>query len=224
VAVTTYLGSDWYARQLIRRPVETYDAAKGPAIYRDKEWKKPVGPPLKMTFTEADSIPDYIEVNQPSVFRKGDVTLHIPPSYLMRYQLVFLRLIRDSFPERPIYVSLGGGQGLGMEPYLLAQGFVQKLMDHPLSDTPATPKIGGLFVDAERGKVLWDTVYRAPDSLKKEGDWIDRASANIPYVYVYSGAVLAEALSRRGDDPTATAIMGKITQIAREARINLPGS
>ena len=224
VAVTTYLGSDWYARQMIRRPVETYDAARGPAIYRNKEWKKPVGPPLKMTFAEADSIPDYIEVSQPSIFRKGDVALHIPPSYLMRYQLVFLRLIRDSFPERPVYVSLGGGQGLGMEPYLLAQGFVQKLMDHPLTDTPATPKIGGVFVDAERGKALWDTVYRAPDSLKKEGDWIDRASANIPYVYVYSGAVLAEALSRRGDESGATAIMDKVNQIAREARINLPGS
>src|SRR5689334_2057340 len=37
VAVTTYLGSDWYARQMIRRPVETYDAARGPAIYRNKE-------------------------------------------------------------------------------------------------------------------------------------------------------------------------------------------
>jgi len=223
VAVTTYLGSDWYARQMIRRPVETYDAAKGPAIYRDKEWKKPVGPPLKMTYADADSIPDYIEISRPSIFRNGDVTLHIPPSYLMRYQLVFLRLIRDSFPERPIYVSLGGGQGLGMEPYLLAQGFVQKLMDHPLTDTPATPKIGGLFVDASRGKALWDTVYRAPDSLKKEGDWVDRASANIPYVYVYSGALLAEALSRRGDQTGATAIMDKVSQIAREARINLPG-
>ena len=224
VAVTTYLGSDWYARQLIRRPVETYDAAKGPAIYRDKEWKKPVGPPLKMTFAEADAIPDYVEVDRPSIFRKGDVTLRIPPSYLMRDQLVLLRLIRDSFPERPIYVSLGGGHGLGMEPYLLTQGFVQKLVDHPLTDSPATPKIAGMLVDAQRGKALWDTVYRAPDSLKKEGDWIDRASANIPYVYVYSGAVLAQALERKGDDASAMVITDKVKQIAKDARINFPGT
>ena len=58
VAVTTYLDTDWFVRQMIRRPVETYDAAKGPAIYRDKQWKKPSGPPLKMTFAEADAIPD----------------------------------------------------------------------------------------------------------------------------------------------------------------------
>jgi hypothetical protein len=224
VAVYTYLDSDWYARQLIRRPVETYDAANGPAIYRDKEWKKPSGPPLKMTYAEADSIPDYIEVKQPSVFRKGDLTLHIPPSYLARYQLVLLRLIRDSFPERPIYVSVGGGQGLGMEPYLLTQGFVQKLVDHPLAETAATPRIGGLFVDVGRTKALWDTVYRAPDSLKKEGDWIDRASSGIPYTYVYSGAILAEALSRQGNDKAAMAVMDKVKQIAREARIDYPGS
>jgi hypothetical protein len=177
-----------------------------------------------MTYAEADSIPDYIEVTQPAVFRKGDLTLHIPPSYLMRYQLVLLRLIRDSFPERPIYVSAGGGQGLGMEPYLLTQGFVQKLVDHPLTDTPATPKIAGLFVDVARTKALWDTVYRAPDSLKKEGDWVDRASANIPNTYVWSGSVLAEALSRQGDVAAAMAITDKVRLIAREARIDLPGT
>ncbi len=224
VAVTTYLGSDWYARQLIRRPVETYDAAKGPAIYRNTEWKKPSGPPLKMSYAEADSIPDIIELDQPQIFRKGDITLHIPPSYLLRPQLVLLRLIRDSFPERPIYVSVGGAAGLGMEPYLLSQGFVQKLVDHPLTDSPATPRIGGMYVDVNRTKALWDTVYRAPDSLKKEGDWIDRASAGIPYTYAYTGAVLAEALERRGDDKQANAIMGKVREIAKSARIEFPGS
>jgi hypothetical protein len=224
VAVTTYLGTDWYARQLIRRPVETYDAAKGPAIYHDKEWKKPSGPPLKMSYAEADSIPDYIEIDKPEVFRKGGITLHIPPSYLMRDQLVLLRLIRDSFPERPIYVSVGGGEELGLESYLLSQGFVQKLVDHPLTDSPATPRIAGQFVDVDRTKALWDTVYRAPDSLKKEGDWIDRASVGIPYTYAYTGAVLAEAMSRRGDDNAATAIMAKVREIAKEARIDFPGS
>ena len=224
VAVNTYLGSDWYARQLIRRPVETYDAAKGPAIYRNKEWKKPVGPPLKMSYAQADSIPDYIQLDRPQIFRKGNVTLHIPPGYLLRDQLVLLRLIRDSFPDRPIYVSLGAGEGLGLEPYLLSQGFVRKLVDHPLTDSRATPHIGGMYVDVDRVKALWDTVYRAPDSLKKEGDWVDRASTSIPYAYAYTGAVLAEAMARRGDENAANAIMGKVREIAKAARIDFPGS
>jgi hypothetical protein len=111
-----------------------------------------------------------------------------------------------------------------MEPYLLTQGFVQKLVEHPLSDSPATPKIGGLYVDVDRTKALWDTVYRAPDSLKKEGDWVDRPSANIPNTYIWSGAVLAAALSTRGDARGATAIQDRIKQIAAEARINYPAN
>ena len=55
VANTSLLNTDWYARQLIRRPVYDYDAAKGPAIYRDKQWAKPTTPPLHMTLDEADS-------------------------------------------------------------------------------------------------------------------------------------------------------------------------
>ena len=35
VANTSLLNTDWYVRQIIRRPIYEYDAAKGPAIYRD---------------------------------------------------------------------------------------------------------------------------------------------------------------------------------------------
>ena len=219
VAVTTYLDTDWFVRQMIRRPVETYDAAKGPAIYRNQVWKKPVGPPLKMTFAEADAVPEYIQINEPQIFRQGNITLNIPPGVLVRDQLILLRLIKDSYPERPIYVSTGGGRGLGLEPYLVSQGFVQKLVDHPLTDTPATPRISGLFVDVDRTKALWDTVYRAPDALIKEGDWIDRASFGIPYTYAFTGAILAEAMTKRGDAKEASAIMTKVQAIVKAARI-----
>ncbi len=224
VAVSTYLQTDWFVRQMIRRPIETYDAANGPALYRNQEWKKPVGPPLKITFAEADAIPDYIQISQPQVFRKDTINLAIQPGYLIRDQLVLLRLIRDSFPERPIYVSTGVGEGLGLEPYLISQGLVRKLVGHPLTDSPPTPKIAGVFVDVDRSKALWDTVYRAPDALIKEGDWVDRASVGIPYLYAYTGAILAEAMSRRGDAQAANAIMSRVKGITTASRIDFPGT
>jgi len=225
VAVTTYLDTDWFVRQMIRRPIATYDAAKGPAIYRNQAWKKPSGPPLKMTFAEADAIPEYIQIAQPQIFRQGNITLNIQPGYLVRDQLVLLRLIKDAYPERPIYVSTGGARGLGLEPYLISQGFVQKLVANPLTDSPATPRISGLFIDVDRSKTLWDTVYRAPDGLIKEGDWIDRASIGIPYTYAFTGAVLAEAMSRRGDERAANAIMDRVKRIVKAARIEgFPGT
>ena len=225
VAVTTYLDTDWFVRQMIRRPVATYDAANGPAIYRNKVWKKPNGPPLKMTFAEADAIPEYIQITQPQIFRQGNITLNIEPGYLVRNQLVLLRLIKDAFPERPIYVSTGGGQGLGLDPYLLSQGFVQKLVDHPLTDTPATPRVSGMFIDLPRSKALWDSVYRAPAALIKEGDWIDRASFGIPYTYAFTGAVLAEAMQQKGDERGSTSIMNRVKEIVKAARIEgFPGT
>ena len=46
VANTSLLNTDWYVRQLLRRPVYEYDAAKGPKIYADKQWTKPSGAPV----------------------------------------------------------------------------------------------------------------------------------------------------------------------------------
>jgi hypothetical protein len=214
-------------RQMIRRPIATYDAANGPAIYRNQVWKKPSGPPLRMTYAEADAIPEYIQIAQPQVFRQGNIILNIQPGYLVRDELVLLRLIKDAFPERPIYLSTGGGGTLAqsMQAYLVSQGFVQKLVDHPVTDSPATPKISGLFIDLDRSKALWDTVYHAPEALVKEGDWIDRASIGIPYTYAFTGAMLAEGMSRKGDERAATAIMDRVKRIVKAARIEgFPGT
>ena len=219
VAVQTYLDTDWYVRQMIRRPVETYDAAKGPAIYRDKQWKKPTGPPLKMSFAEADAIPEYIELNQPRIFQHGDIRLDIPPGYLIRDQLVFLRLIKDALGERPIYLTNGALSGLGLERYLLTQGFVHKLVDYPLSDTRDTPHIAGLFMDLDRTKTLWTDVYRAPEALVREGDWVDRPSFGIPYLYAFTGAVLAEGLARRGEQSSADSVTNRVRGIIKAARL-----
>src|SRR5437899_6084088 len=43
VANTSLLNTDWYTRQLIRRPIFEYDAARGPSIYRGKTWTRPTG-------------------------------------------------------------------------------------------------------------------------------------------------------------------------------------
>src|SRR5689334_16527524 len=73
VANTSLLNTDWYVRQIIRRPVYEYDAAKGPAIYRDKQWKKPSRSPIHMTLTDADSVPAYYPLNSPMNFSSGDL-------------------------------------------------------------------------------------------------------------------------------------------------------
>jgi hypothetical protein len=219
IGVLTYLRTDWYVRQMIRRPVAEYDSINGPAIYRGRIWKKPSGPPLKMTFAQADSIPDYIEIREPQVFSSGGITLNFSPRYLMRDELVLLRLIKDAMPERPLYVSTGAESDLGLEPYLLTQGFVQKIMPNPVAETPLTPHISGLNVDLARSKDLWFKVYRAPDAIITEGDWIDRPSYGIPYTYAFTGAILSEGLARVNDTRDAALVIDKVKKIVKAARI-----
>src|SRR5262249_20607630 len=77
VANTSLLNTDWYTRQLIRRPIYDYDAAKGPAIYRDKQWAKPTTSPLHMSFADADAMPEYYELRQPMQFSTKNITATI---------------------------------------------------------------------------------------------------------------------------------------------------
>src|SRR5215216_5291766 len=97
VANTSLLNTDWYVRQIIRRPVHEYDPAKGPSIYRNKQWPKPTGAPIHMTMTDADSVPAYYPLNAPLGFVAGELRTSIDPrnldhGVLQRADLFVLRM------------------------------------------------------------------------------------------------------------------------------------
>jgi hypothetical protein len=221
VAVTTYVDMDWFVRQIIRRPVYEYDAAAGPSIYRGRDWPKPSGPPLAMTLAQADSIPELLALREPQRFVHGNLVATVGPGYISRGQIVVLRMIMDSFPGRPIYFSSGSyAQQLGLGPYLLTQGMVEKLMPDSVKAGPdilATPS--GYF-DVARTQALWDSVYRAPAALIRQGDWVDRPSAGIPFGYVIVGETLAQVLQMRGNGAKADSVMKTTEAMAKAARLD----
>lgn len=219
VAVTSYLATDWFVRQMIRRPIETYDAAKGPVFYRDKVWKKPSGPPLRMTFDQADAIPDYMQITSPQIFKKDNISATIKPGVLLRDQIVLLQLIKDAYPERPIYFSNGGyGNAVGLGPYTLRQGLAEKLVDHELTQKGDTLSISGGFMDVGRSYQLWN-IFGGPAALIKKGNWVDRPSYGIPYGYAVTGMLVAEGLSSLGDTTKIRPILKTVSAIAKAARI-----
>ena len=228
VAVTSLLGTDWYVRQMVRRPIHEYDAAKGPAIYRGQEWPKPSGPPMAMTVEEAGQIPTYIELREPQVFRKetpqGTIVATIPPGIVTRDQLAVLRIIKDTFPSRPLYFSRTAGnygEQLGLDRYLLTQGFARKLVPAPLTPGKDTIAFAGEgFVDIPRSYALWSSAYTGQRSLLELDTWVERASTNIPYVYVSTGALIAEALARTGRAKEADSVFATALQIARATRLD----
>ncbi len=226
VLVTSYLNTDWFVRQIIRRPVREYDAAKGPAIYRGKEWPKPKGSPLAMSFADADAQPDYIEIRETQLFRQRNIVATIdpqrlsPPGVLTRDQIITLRLIKDAYPERGVFFSTGGyGRSLGLANYTVRQGLVEKLVEYPIIPNKDTVQVGDGFLDIPRSHALWTQVYKGPAELIDIGDWIDRPSFGIPYTYTVTGFVLAEALKGQGNQAESQKVMQTVQDMAVAARI-----
>jgi hypothetical protein len=226
IANTSLLNTDWYTRQLIRRPVYEYDAARGPAVYRDQSWKRPSGSPLKMTPEEADQVPLYVELAGPRTFRAGTIEATVDPQALTngvleRADHFVLQMIRDSYGERPMYFSSTSGsygRQLGLGNYLLTQGLARKLLTTPPTagrDTVAVPGEG--FVDVARSTALWTKVFEAPKSLIRRGDWVDQPSVMIPGLYVLHGSVLSDVLQARGDEQLAQQVRQTTLGVARTA-------
>ena len=230
VANTSLLNTDWYTRQLIRRPVYEYDKAAGPAAYRNGTWRKPSGPPLHMTQTQADSVPAYIQLDRPMVFQGGPIKATIDPQHLsipgvlQRADIFVLRMIADSWNDRPIYLSrtsAGYGNELGLGSYLLTQGLATKLFIPPATpgkDTLLVPGAG--WIDLKRTNALWDSVFVAPKSLASRHDWVDRPSVGIPYLYVATGLMLSEVLQATGSAGDAARVMAQARDIAKGVKLN----
>jgi hypothetical protein len=231
VACLSLLNTDWYTRQMLRRPVYEYDSLRGPAIYRGKVWKKPSGPPLRLTMEQADAVPSVIELSAPQAFRKEgtDILAEVRPrSYgdfqgLERSDLFVLYMIRDGFPERPFFFSRTTGgypEEMGFAPFTLTTGLARKLV-------PSVPKPGGSivampgegFTDLETTRVLWESVFRAPKSLAERSLWVDRPSAGIPFLYLRTGLTLVRGLAQEGRKDEAARIRAQVDRIARATQL-----
>jgi len=233
VAVLSLMNTDWFARGIIRRPIHAYDAARGPAVYRGRDWPVPTRPPLQLTLEQADSVPQVMLVAEPLGFRANGLDVSIDPGALPQVQggglleradLLLLRMIADSWPERPIYISRTAGsygQQLGLAEHLVSQGLARKLVLTP--DTASADMImvqGSGWFDVARSMALWDG-FAGPEAIIRNGDWIDRPSLNSAYAYVFAGYELSEVLRFRGDSAAAAAVRGTVREMARAAR--MPG-
>jgi hypothetical protein len=230
VANTSLLNTDWYTRQLIRRPVYEYDATRGPAIYRGRSWPRPKGALIHMTPEQADSVPPYIEIRQSMNFEGGPIRATIDPqrlsipNLLQRADIFVLKIIAESYTERPIYfsrTSAGYGNELGLGNYLLTQGLASKVFVPPAAPSKDTLMLPGAgWVDVTRTKTLWDSVFAGQHAISDRNDWVDRPSVGIPYLYVATGLMLSEALQMTGDNAGAARVLGESRKVAQAVRLD----
>ena len=191
VALTPYLDMPWYARQLNRRA---------------KIWN--------LSDEQLDTIPYYYEARTASQFRHGEINATIAPGLLTRGQLLVLQAIKDSFPARPIYFSVGGyGRRLGLDPYIERVGLVEKLRPRAVAEGGDTVRTPTGFLDVPRSLALWRR-FGGAKQVVREGRWIDEGSSQIPLYYAFVGQELAIALDSMGRRAEAEEVLTLAREVA----------
>jgi hypothetical protein len=220
VVVGSYLGTDWAPWQLARRVPAAYDRATGPSI-----WKAAHIPAARAVFAagqaELDAIPQAMELREAQLFVHGDIRARVGPGTVTRDQLLLLRMIRDSFPDRPVQFTgpqLPASTGLG--DYIVRQGLLWRLTPQPATATTGVVSTSNGMIDLDRSRRLWREVYGGVAQIAREGDWLDEPSISMPLQYVMLGTTLAEALRSSGAAAEAAAVEREVQVVYRAARVN----
>ena len=191
VALTPYLDMPWYARQLNQR---------------SRIWN--------LSDEQLDTIPYLYEARTASQFRHGEINATIAPGLLTRAQLLVLQAIKDSFPARPVYFSVGGyGRRLGLDPYIKRVGLVEKLQPRAIAEGGDTIRTPTGFLDVPRSLELWKS-FGGARQVVREGRWIDEGSSQIPLYYAFVGQELAIALDSMGRAAEAQEVLELARQVA----------
>ncbi|HVZ48696.1 MAG TPA: DUF2723 domain-containing protein [Gemmatimonadaceae bacterium] len=224
VANTSLLNTDWYARQMIRRQVDDYDPAKGPAAYRGKTWTKPTRPALDMTLDQVDAIPLGYDLQAPQLFEAGKIHAVVPKQFLQKADILVLQMIKDG--SRPVYFSRTSASypfdNLGLGAYLVTEGLARRVMPDSVVAKPGSDIVevpGDGFMNVPRTQALWSE-FKAPEALAFKGDWVDKPSVGIPYLYVNLGYLLATVERSRGESREAAATVARAAGVARAARLD----
>jgi hypothetical protein len=199
-------GTDWYDRQLERRPLATFDSASAPAIWRTRSYPKPTGPVWHMSMAELDAVQPYYRLNAPQTVQVGPYTLTLDPQrlgrgYLQRSDVLVLKAIQDQVGGRPICFARTDASipdALGFTPYLMGQGLVRVLVPDSIVASDSTVMIPGLgWENVARSRELLLDVYHAHAAARRRPlGWIDVPSQNILTTYAYIYQTLALALAK----------------------------
>ena len=222
IANTSLMNTDWYARQMIRRVIGDYDEAKGPSVFRGKQWTKPTGPAMDMTLDQVDAVPPYVELAEAQLFEAGKIRAVVPKGMLQKADILVLQMIKDG--HRPVYFSRTSADyafnSLGLAKYLVTEGLVRRVMTDSV-------KVGGDIIDMPgdgfmnlpRTEALWKE-FKAPESLTKKADWVDRPSVGIPFLFVHLGYILSEAQRTAGKTAEASATLQRAHGVAKAAHLD----
>ena len=205
--------TDWYDRQLERRPLATFDSAGAPAIWRTRSYPKPAGPIWNLSLKALDSVPEYYVLQGARTLDIAGFPVALDPQrlgkdYLERADVLVLRAIQDQFGKRPIVFARTVADypdRFGLTPYLVGQGLVRVLQAPPVAlgdSIQPTAELG--LMDMPRSRDLLEHVYHAHTAARhRPMGWVDPPSDNILVTYGILYQVMGLQLAKT--DPRAAA-------------------
>src|SRR5467141_4024367 len=200
--------TDWYVRQLQRRPLAPFDSAHAPAIYRGRQWPMPTNKLMTLSDAQLAALEQYYVLEDKRTARLGTgadtVRVTIDPQmlgrpYLERADVIVLQVIRDQLGKRPIYfsrtVGLYGDQ-FGFTSHLEGQGFARALREHELVPSDSIKGIQSLgYVNVPRTTRLLFDVYHADAAARpRPRGWVDKPSEGILSLYGLTYYTMAQEL------------------------------
>src|SRR6266487_3097342 len=160
--------TDWYLRQLQRRPLASFDSTRAPAMYRGRAWPKPPGKQLGRQYLE----------------RADVIVLEAIKDQLGKRPIYYSRTVGPYADQ------------FGLTGYLEGQGFARKLRQTALAVTDSIkllPVFG--FVNLPRSEALAFEVYHSDAAARhRPRGWVDRPSEGILATYGLLYQSLAQAL------------------------------
>jgi len=214
--------TDWYLRQMQRRPIATFDSLAAPAIYRGRAWPKPTGRVVSFSDEQLAALEQYYVLQDKRTVRLGPLDVTLDPQqlgrpYIERADVIVLQIIKDQLGKRPIYFSRTVGSyadQFGLTARLEGQGFARELRERELQPSDSVKAVASLgWVNVKRSQTLLFDVYHSESAARlRPRGWVDQPSEGILTTYGVIYYALAQEL--QATQPTlatrAQAIAGAV--------------
>jgi hypothetical protein len=212
--------TDWYVRQLQRRPVFAFDSTTAPAIYRGRQWPMPTGKLMSFTDAQLDNLQQFYILDQKRVAHLGSVDVTLDPQmlgkpYVERADVIVLQVIKDQLGKRPIYFSRTVGlyaDQFGLTARLEGHGFARVMREKELAPSDSIKPIQSLgYTNVPRTTRLLFDVYHADAAARlRPRGWVDKPSEGILDLYGLTYFTMAQELQT-----SQSALAARAQQIAQ---------